>query len=379
MKLIIASSFIVSCFINFSVNAARVSKAHPPAEALDQSTFHKPILSSPNLQEEVKRTSDVKESGGDGVSKRKHAVKSSCCCIECCTGGCKQDRRQKVSPDDPLYSPFVCIMAYFPSKGWQRGTATIISENCLITAAHCLYNEGEYATEVMAFFEMREVVSAGCCGCKTRTKDDLRAYITRPVCAVFPDFLKNPSSPYDLAIFTLKAPSIEDLTLAGIDPTPYATWDAKRDDVKILLEGTRHIYDELEGFSVGKRYGLLNFVEYAPEDLKGASVSITGYPTHVGRSCKEQYNMYSMKGKIRQTTEDLILHDIDTSDGNSGSGVCLTIGDETAVVGIHTGEYNDSLNQALLLNSKAISFLDQYVRGFDRKYVMENMPMTVEV
>jgi V8-like Glu-specific endopeptidase len=76
-------------------------------------------------------------------------------------------------------------------------------------------------------------------------------------------------------------------------------------------------------------------------ELRGMMVNISGYPGQKGfwdiLSQKATYDMYTMKGPIAKVTGGKIYYEIDTSGGQSGSGIWVFDKDQKPIcIGVHT-------------------------------------------
>lgn len=99
--------------------------------------------------------------------------------------------------------------------------------------------------------------------------------------------------------------------------------------------------------------------------LEGLSVDITGYP-HDKFVDRLPY-MYTMKGPVKVVHHNRFYYDIDTSGGQSGSGVCVTDaagGDVIDCLGIHTTGSKVEGNGATRINSEKFKKIEKWVTSF---------------
>ena len=99
--------------------------------------------------------------------------------------------------------------------------------------------------------------------------------------------------------------------------------------------------------------------------LQGLNVDITGYPRDkfVG---VDPY-MYTMNGPVKVVHHNRFYYDIDTSGGQSGSGVCTTDvvgGDIIDCLGIHTTGSRVEGNGATRFNTEKLSKIKKWVTSF---------------
>lgn len=154
----------------------------------------------------------------------------------------------------------------------MRGTGTLISPNCFITAAHCFHCEGVDASEVS--------FSIGVHKGEALLKAKSYAFY------VHPKYLVDEDSGYDIG-------------LAKIDsPIP-----------------------------LGSTFGHASLRMYGIRDLHGMKVNVSGYPG--AKTFKEilfripSYDMYTMEGPIKSVEEHRVSYALDTSGGQSGAGVWI--------------------------------------------------------
>lgn len=205
------------------------------------------------------------------------------------------------------------VESVFPTIGTYRGTGTLISNNCFITAAHCLFRKGIFASSVSFYLGIHEKVPLA----TTKAKSFF----------VHPKYLDDENFGYDIGI------------------------------VKIN--------DDL-----GKLYGSASLVAtYDIHALHKMRVNVTGYPGSkkfneilLGRP---SYDLYTMEGPIQSVNDHKFFYDIDTSGGQSGSGVWVkSKSDIVECIGVHaTGSKVDG-NGAIRINEENGATLDKWLKEF---------------
>lgn len=200
----------------------------------------------------------------------------------------------------------------FPNGITGRGTATLISKNCLLTAGHCLYDEeeGGLATGVSVFFG--------------RHGDRFIKKVSSEEFIIHPEYLQNDEN-YDFGVIKLS----ED---------------------------------------VGSKLGWATVRVFEDDKLKGKTVNVTGYPGTKGvfkilRNAPS-YEMYTMEGPIVSVKKHKVYYHIDTSGGQSGSGV-WTLGKDGIVecLGVHTTGKSprEEGNGAIRINQENFNAIQDWV------------------
>jgi V8-like Glu-specific endopeptidase len=165
----------------------------------------------------------------------------------------------------------------------------------------------------------------------------------KPLFTIHPDYLKyTDQSPYDAAVITFN------------------------NDVTIMREGLNFQYGS-QSFEIGNHYGYASLGSYDEDTLLGSIINITGYPGTV-RFSRDNLNMYTMKGCVKKVlSSDTLLYEVDTSTGQSGSGIWRDVTDsnDVEIVGIHSEEYTAGYNGGVMLNDNMIQFLSSHLKQHD--------------
>ncbi len=169
------------------------------------------------------------------------------------------------------------LISTFPSGEKSRGTATLINENCLVTAGHCLYDndEGGLATNVVLVF--------GRDGDRFLIKSISNKFI------VHPEYIKNDEN-YDFSLINLAE-------------------------------------------NVGNKLGWASIRVFDDKELDKKRVNVSGYPGTKGFFntflSRPSHKMYTMEGQILSVKKHKIYYDLDTwGMGSSGTvkalkgGIC---------------------------------------------------------
>ena len=341
-----------------SLWAGKIIVGKRSSEFLEGSPLQRSVLPAALSSEDYPPLSNVKESG-DG----RHSLKSGCSCFGGCFRRCilKRDQRYMVAPDEDPYSTTVFVTAFFPSAGWRRATGVIIGNHSVALAAHSVRHEDENATEIITIFGMRQIKKCGCfCASKT-LKDSARATATIPLFSIHPDYLRDPDSPHDIAVMTMNKPSLSNLNEAGVDSSSFSSAYASYGGVQMVTPTSSFKYGDGSDFTIADMYGSASIGIYDDTELQESIIRITGYPAYVGNSCSPSFSMYSMEGRIAAVRPSFLLYNVDTSHGQSGAGVWR--GDE--IIGLHTGEYDASLNKAVRIDQSVGDFLIRSLRLLD--------------
>lgn len=182
-----------------------------------------------------------------------------------------------------------------------RGSATFISKSCILTAAHCLYSNINHKMEEpksIAFY----------LGMNQNFRFDLTQGIH---------------------LVTNYAKRVEGLEIYV--HSEYLEEEDENYDFGIVKLGE----------DTGKEIGWASLRAPEHNELESMHVSITGYPASKSpfnmAFSIPSYNMYTMSGPIKKISKHKIYYNVDTSGGQSGSGV-WRINQEGKVecVGVHT-------------------------------------------
>lgn len=227
------------------------------------------------------------------------------------------DKRIKiVNSHEYPWSVHAHLISIFPSGEQSRGTATLINKNCLITAGHCLYDkeEGGIATNVVLFF--------GRHGNRFLKKSLSNKFI------VHPEYLKNDEN-YDFSVINLK----ED---------------------------------------IGNELGWASIKVSDDQELENRTVNISGYPGTKGffnnLLSRPSYEMYTMEGPIVSAKKHKIYYHLDTSGGQSGSGVWVLNNEILECVAIHTTGKSprEEGNGAVRINEENFNIITDWMNFYQK-------------
>ncbi len=298
-------------------------------------------------------------------------------------------RIQVLDPSVPPYSFSVYLETRFDIPSClgrksiiKRGSATLISENCLVTAGHCLFNErGEYASEVRIEFEMRQQNSffLGCIP-DISYSSATTAIARNPIFSIHPEYETNQDSNYDIAVITLNKPTRADLIREGnLGGFNFGRYDGAHYDhhpeVSVEDSWLGRVQTSAYGigsFKAGTTYGWIGIdTYYADAPLKTFDVHMSGYPAKVrGR---DTFNMHTRTGKIDVVEVNRLLYTMDTSGGDSGASICYHPTSQSVdLVGVHSGTYNPTYNYGTRLDLNSINFLQKSLQIFDPNWWRQN-------
>ncbi|MBS0186012.1 MAG: trypsin-like serine protease [Proteobacteria bacterium] len=220
------------------------------------------------------------------------------------------DKRRLVVP---FYEyPFVtnCYLeSTFEEFGSCRGTATLISPYCLITAGHCLLYKRKFPKSIRC--------ALGMSGGVAKDISSVNSFY------VHPKYLESENPDYDIGIIRIGEP-------------------------------------------FGKKYGAMSLRELDRQELMEMRVNVTGYPSQ--RKFTEilfdrlSSSMYTMDGEIRAVTDHKIYYEVDTSGGQSGSGVWIP-NQEKAVecIAVHTTGDKVNGNGAVRINQESGQIIGEWL------------------
>lgn len=199
--------------------------------------------------------------------------------------------------------------------GVLRGTGTLVSPNCVITAAHCLYYQGMEASEVTFSIGLRSRIPL--------------AKVSSSAFYIHPKYCRDEDSGYDIGLLKI--------------------------DSQVPLGGI---------------FGQASLRYYSLSDLRSLRVNVSGYPgvkTPLQVLFKlPSYDMYTMEGPIRSVEEHRISYDLDTSGGQSGAGVWIQqdLAQPVECLAVHTTGDKINGNGAVRLNEENSEVLSDWLSKF---------------
>ncbi len=248
------------------------------------------------------------------------------------------------------FSAIAYTLAIFPSGYYSHGTATMISPNVALTAAHCLYNknEGGWPLAIAVYPTISEATDAQ-------------------------------NLPYGSALaqeIVISVPFFEHENSPNYDPI---TWEASHDWGVIRLNS-----------NIGNSSSYLGF-QYVARNAEGFSTTISGYPGDLNGYTGEtsyfpHYNQYmdtnvidsddssittiDIDGNL-ETTNDQTSHEnrmftykTDATGGQSGAPILYYTNGAYHIIGIHSmGRRVNNVyiyNKGFGITSQLISFLLAY-------------------
>ncbi|HQS83536.1 MAG: hypothetical protein B7Y25_05895 [Alphaproteobacteria bacterium 16-39-46] len=205
-----------------------------------------------------------------------------------------------------------------------RGSATFISKSCILTAAHCLYSPHREEPKSIVFY----------LGMNQSFKFDFRRGVQL------------------VTKYTKKVEGLEIYVHSS-----YLEEEDENYDFGIVKLGE----------DTGREVGWASLKSPDHNELESMQVNVTGYPAskspfnmafHI-----PSYNMYTMSGLIKKISKHKIYYDIDTSGGQSGSGVWRINQDKKIeCVGVHTtGGSKLEGNGAVRMNQENISIISEWL------------------
>jgi|GEM_PF-1981507 len=137
-------------------------------------------------------------------------------------------------------------------------------------------------------------------------------------------------------------------------PDPYKQDKKSSEDYGLLVLDT----------PVGEETGYFGLGILPSSHVEKLTVNVTGYPGNKVIGKKGIHEMWGMGGKPTQVTEKHIEYQIDTFNGQSGSGVWFQEGEDYYVVGVHVagGDEIRKVNWATLLTKSRYDQINTWVQ-----------------
>lgn len=123
--------------------------------------------------------------------------------------------------------------------------------------------------------------------------------------------------------------------------------------------------------SIGDATGYYGVKEFERDELEGKIGYMYGYEACISNRDYKFQCLWQTSGAIEiDSYRDMIHHRLDTSEGQSGSGLFIIQDDKYYVVGIHIHSSNrvNISNQAVYLNQSRIQKIKGWVKDYYRKY-----------
>lgn len=228
----------------------------------------------------------------------------------------KPDDRRILKPE-PYKWPY-CVQGLLAVSGAHIGSGTIIGPNLVLTAAHNVYQRYSKGVKVGQL-----------------DKNNMTFY---------PGRMGN-INPYG-------GVKIRDVYY----PEEYETADEndrdKYDYALLVLD--RFIGNETGFFRINKLYN--------KERLSSMKVHIYGYPEEMGKHLYGMEGFFKFDEDTKDFEKDMILHELDSTPGQSGAALYIKDHNSYYIIGIHLGgfpkEFNIQYNRAIFLNEDRISIID---------------------
>lgn len=120
---------------------------------------------------------------------------------------------------------------------------------------------------------------------------------------------------------------------------------------------------------IGEKTGHASLRVLDPEKLRALEINVTGYPGD--RFVRGKAQMYTMSGRIKHLSERKFFYEIDTSGGQSGSGVWSliensnksTVDDDLICCGVHTTGAPNA-NGAIRVTDDLLANIEKWIRYF---------------
>lgn len=197
-----------------------------------------------------------------------------------------------------------------------RGTGTLINENFIVTAAHCLHYRSYFKEHsplsIIKFFS------------PLFGKDEP---IEGDMVRIHPEYLKENDENYDFGVVKL-------------------------------------------AYKIGSRTGWATLAASAEEELLSKVINVTGYPTYKGIVQFLKYKMlnnasrqlYTMSGIATSVKKHKMYYRMDTSSGQSGAGVwSLDRNQEVECRGIHVTGSREEGNGAIRINPENLKTIRGWI------------------
>jgi V8-like Glu-specific endopeptidase len=123
--------------------------------------------------------------------------------------------------------------------------------------------------------------------------------------------------------------------------------------------------------SIGDSTGYYGIKEFERDELQGKIVYKYGYEACISNRDYKFQSLWQAQGAIEiDSYRDMIHHRLDTSEGQSGSGLFIKQDDKYYVIGIHVHSSNrfNISSQAVYLNQSRIQKIKGWVKDYYRKY-----------
>lgn len=226
------------------------------------------------------------------------------------------DKRNIVTtPEKHPWSIHGYLRCVFADGTVHRGTGTMISKDCLLTAGHCLYNE-----------------------------DAKEEALKLPISITYFSGLYE-----DKHFFKTEYQKV-------FIHTAYKESNDENFDFGIV---------QLEK-SIGDYTGWALVQALDDKNLHSLKINITGYPAHVSPLSvlmkRPLYSMYTMQGSVQSVRKHKFYYNLDTSGGQSGAGV-WTLNEEGNVVctGIHVTGSKLEGNGAIRINDENLETIKNWL------------------
>ena len=223
-------------------------------------------------------------------------------------------RTQVDDPENSAFRPVGYMMLQDGDGTLTVGTGTMISPQCILTAAHNLWWDAQ-----------------------NRYIDALRFIPSR----------SGAQEPFGSVL----VPDNDDFWV----PDEWKDKDQPFGDRQKYDYGTIRLEAALEG------PGVLDMKAATEAELQAAACSVTGYPGD-----KPEGTMWTAEGQLQDIDDHNISYRMDTADGESGGPVTAVFDGAAAIVGVHSGANNQNpvnatANLAVRLNEGVIARIQQQI------------------